>query len=306
MAVRFTPSGLQSYDPQTYDPVREFKKKFVKKERVSEEEEPKKSKAPPVFAVYKNPKTGQPEFHGPGSKEAREWQKMLVTEQEAEKIAGVEREQRMEKFGGVIEEIGRVPKLTREQLEKELEDLNIPANIKSAMAGAGAEIVAGTGAGAVGGAVVGGVAGGGIGVVPGAVIGAIGGAGAIVLRNIKAESKEDTTAIGKKFKVIRTNMRLLISEVNAGRMTPDFAVNRYNYQVAEMNRLERQLKELTSTNLKDFLSDGSDQYAHVRAWQDIERPNMEAALQGAIVRPDPTKALTEDQIAEIIDMEDLE
>ncbi|MCH8322546.1 MAG: hypothetical protein IIB64_05665 [Proteobacteria bacterium] len=204
-----------------------------------------------------------------------------------------------------IGRIGEQPQITQEQLTAELEKLTIPANLRTALAGAGAEFITGAGAGALGGAVLGGVAGGGIGAVPGAIIGAAVGVSGVLLRNLKVEAKEDTTARGKEFRIIRSSMRLVISEVNANRITPDFAVERYNIQLGKMLKLDRALKELTSTDLKDFLSAGSDLFAQVDTWIEIEEPLLRASLEGAIISPDPTKVLTEELVSELIDREDL-
>lgn len=302
MALTFGAGGLQSVDP-----LAAFRKKKEKRP-ISQGGTKPEITTPEIF---RDVKTGKPTgVTLPGGKtllglNKEEISKMLARRQLPAGTIGAKEAAagRREALAGE-EAIGQIG-LTPEQMAG-LEGLGIPENIRSALAGFGAEAAAGAGAGAIGGAIAGGVPTGGALAIPGAIVGAIAGLGTVALKNIKAEAKEDTTARGKEFRIIRSNMRILISEVNAGRMTPDFAISRYNAQLAEMQRIQRQLKELTSTNLKDFLSDGSDQMAQINVWMDIERPNIEAALQGAVIRPDPTKSLTDDQIDELLSEGDIE
>ena len=194
-----------------------------------------------------------------------------------------------------ISEIGNVPQLTPAELQAELENVTKAANIQSAGAGFAAEATptvlgaaaTGAAAGAVGGSVVP-VLGTAAGAIAGAVVGAIGGLAYKALSNLRAEAKEDTAASAQTFADSTTNIRLIVRATNAGELDSSEAVKLYNRELSKIYAEERRLKELTKTNLNDFLSDGSTKYVAVQNFlNNGEKDIWDQRLRAAIINPNP-------------------
>lgn len=267
---------------------------------VSKGPAPKPSSTTPQ--VFTDPTTGKPSGVTVGGKTFLGLQGSdikTILEGEGTTARDVQTRQVGEK---AIKEIGQVPELTPEQLAAELDKLNIPANLKESIAGILAETATGAAAGAGVGAAAG-IFGGPaapVTVPVAAGIGAVTGGTAALLRsvqkNLQAEAKEDADAADATFKGARKSQKLIVSEVNQGRIEPSEAVRLYNIEQAKIDRAERQIKELTSTNLKDYLSDGSTKYAKILEFNSAggEAEVLRLSLEGAILQPDPTKVYIPD------------
>lgn len=155
-----------------------------------------------------------------------------------------------------------------------------------------------TGAGAIGGGIVGAKFGAAVGTaiapgigtaiggVAGGVAGAIGGA----FTKISYQKKQDV----KQAKIVASeaysNLAWIINQVNNKGMSPSEAVRLWDDNIANLRAAERHLKKETSSDLKRFLSGGSDELAKVQA--DIQRLGfMRAQLENAILMPDPSKVI---------------
>ena len=199
-------------------------------------------------------------------------------------------------LANITEQIGQTDQLTPAQLAAELEHLDIPTNLKQAIAGILTSVATDAAAGAAGGAVIGTIsspATGGVSIPVAVAVGAAGGAvvGTIrgITRELKAESGEDLDAANAEFKGARKAMKLVVSDVNQKRIDPSEAVRLFNLQQNKINRVERQMKELTRNDLNDYLSGGSTRYAQIVEFQSAggEGEVLALSLAGAIQKPNP-------------------
>lgn len=234
-------------------------------------------------------------------------EEVALVKQQQEGVGG----QQSSAIQNLIKQIGLTPEITPEQLAAELEKLNIPANLKSAMAGILAETAAGAAVGAGTGLTAGLIAApltGGLSVPVATSLGALTGGTAAAIRSVKnelkAEAKEDVAASNAEFVGARKAMKRVVSDVNQRYIDPSEGVRIFNLNVAKINKVERQLKELTRDNLRDYLSDGSTQYAKILEFNSAggEGETLRLSLAGAIEKPDPSKVY----IPDIEDLGELE
>ena len=278
---------------------------FIQDPRITSGPGPAPTPLPKDFTFETDPRTGKLRFHGPGAAREQAVYDRTILRQEQKRVATEEaqreseaRYEKEQKAAGVLTKLGEEPQLTPEQLAAELEGLSIPENIKSALAGILAGTVSQVAVGAAGGAVVGSAAGG-IGAGPGAAIGAVGfgvkGFVSSIKTEVKAEAGEDTSAINAQFAADRRTLGKVITAVNRGDIDPATGVRYFNEIIARIDKEERQMKQLTSTDLQDWLSGGSTVMAKIAAFNAPrgEKEVREDELRGAVIAPDPTKSLTE-------------
>lgn len=153
-------------------------------------------------------------------------------------------------------------------------------------AGAG---IAGGIAGAKAGAALGAVAApftGGASIPVGAAIGAVGGAIGGTYTKIGFQKRQDVKQALTVYTQAKSNMGWILTETNAGRLSPAQASELWSEQLANLNSAERNLKQDTDTNLDRFLSGGSDELAKVTGFKQ-RVPFLQTQLAMAMLKPNP-------------------
>ena len=201
-----------------------------------------------------------------------------------EEIAKMEDEKKQ-----LVSSVGVTPEPTIQELANEREEVSFGENLRTGLAGAVGDIIPSAIGGVAGGAVLGGVAGGGVGAIPGAILGGISGTALSFSRNIKAEFKEDAETASVVLSANKRTMRRIISQVNAGELDPTLAVHEYNKNLQQINSEYRKIKQLTSTDLNEYLSNGKAKEVAFVQFMDNELAILNAQMQSAVLNPSPTK-----------------
>jgi hypothetical protein len=186
-------------------------------------------------------------------------------------------------------QVGDVKDITPERLAELQAEVSAQAQRQEGRAGALRE--GGTSAlqrgivGAAGGAVVGGP------VAPvTAAVGFVGGVASGFISEFskarKSEAKEDVQNIAAEYGEIKNIMERVVTSSNENKMTQSEALETFNVGKYRILELEAQLKYLTDSNLKDYLSDGGDELVKIQTFlYDGGIDGKEAELQSAFVNP---------------------
>lgn len=133
-------------------------------------------------------------------------------------------------------------------------------------AGVGAGILAGAKAGSILGTAVSP----GVGTAIGTVAGAVAGIGTYYVK-IRASKRGDVKQAAKVAKTANTNFGQTIDALNAGLISHDVALKRWNEDKVALYAAQTNLKRDTDTNLDRFLSEGSDELVQVNDYiRDLE------------------------------------
>ena len=205
---------------------------------------------------------------------------------------------KLEEAQQLAEQVGNVPGLTPER-EAELQaEISPEAQFREGLPGALREgttqaVSRGLQLGAAGAAV--GLAGGPaapitvpVGVGLGVAAGVISGYWSAIRSSTKAEAKEDVGNIMSEFTQLRKGMTNSATLLTSSQMNGDEAVELYNAQYSRMLELQAQLKYLTDSDLKDYLSDGSGDLITVTTFLEEVAPNYKARIQTALLNPSST------------------
>jgi outer membrane lipoprotein SlyB len=189
------------------------------------------------------------------------------------------------------EEIAQLGILTPEQMNRDIASDGMAGTAFQTAKIAGATAAGGlAGGGAIGGtigATIGSIipgAGTAVGAVIGATIGGVGATYVTTLRK-KRDNVDEAMAlyVGSK-----SNLKFIINEVNAGRMSGDTAVDLWNNNLANYRIAQQHMKELTDTDMDRFLSKGLNDYETLMAFGETI-PYRQSLLTQAIINPDPSK-----------------
>ena len=145
--------------------------------------------------------------------------------------------------------------------------------------------LAGASAGAAGGAVIGSavpVVGTAIGAVAGGVVGFLGG----YFTKISADKRQNVKNGYVLANEAASNMNWVISEVNAGRMPPSVAQAQFNEDLVNFYVGQQYVKQLTNSNLDEFLSGGVDELTRLNEFES-RIPQLQLNLALAIQQPNP-------------------
>ena len=121
-----------------------------------------------------------------------------------------------------------------------------------------------------------------VGAAIGAIVGGIGGG----LTKISYQKKQDVKQALTVYTQAKSNMGWIITETNAGRLSPAQASELWSEQLANINSAERNLKQDTDTNLDRFLSGGSDELSKVTGFKQ-RIPFLQTQLAMAMLKPNP-------------------
>lgn len=128
-----------------------------------------------------------------------------------------------------------------------------------------------------------------IGAAGGAILGTAGSLYVSTLRKKRDNVKEAMSL----FDGSRNNMKFIINQVNAGRMTNIEAAELWDEELANFYAAERNMKELTDSDLDRFLSKGLDQYEELESFK-RRLPYMQGLLAQAIMQPNANMMLQEE------------
>lgn len=178
--------------------------------------------------------------------------------------------------------VGKVPALTDAERQAQLEGTSLGDILKSAAPDIGLRAgAAGAGAGVAGA------------IASAPVAAAVGTAAAgaffiSTLSNLKGEAQQNVKIEYDSYRAFKTNIKSIIDGVNKGLIDPINARDMYNNELAKLDRAERRLKALSD---KEWLTKGKDELVKIQEFNDVQRPQITALLQQAILAPDPTRTL---------------
>lgn len=101
----------------------------------------------------------------------------------------------------------------------------------------------------------------------------------------KSEAKEDADNIMAEYAVLKRGMSNVAQMAVSNQMNPEEGVELFNQQYSRMLELQAQLKYLTDTDLKDYLSDGGGKYIAVTTYINEVVPAYRARLQTGLTNP---------------------
>lgn len=101
----------------------------------------------------------------------------------------------------------------------------------------------------------------------------------------KSEAKEDVGNAMAEFQQIRRGLSQVGSLTSSGLINEVEAVELYNAQLTRMLEIEAQVKYLQDTNLKDYLSDGSDDLAQISTYLTQVAPAYKMRIQSSLMNP---------------------
>lgn len=119
----------------------------------------------------------------------------------------------------------------------------------------------------------------------GAAAGVVSGFWTAIRGATKAEAKEDVKNAVAEFTQLRTAMSQTATMASTGLINEVEAVELYNAQLTRMLQIEAQVKYLQDTNLKDYLSDGSDDLAKIQTYINQVAPAYRVRIQSSLINP---------------------
>jgi len=122
----------------------------------------------------------------------------------------------------------------------------------------------------------------------GAAAGVISGYWTAIRGATKSEAKEDVSNAMAEFTQLKKGMTNVATLATSSQINPEEAVELYNAQYSRMLELQAQLKYLTDSDLKDYLSDGSGNLITVSTFLDEVAPVYKTRLQTAFLNPSET------------------
>lgn len=217
----------------------------------------------------------------------------------AKDIQQQQAEQQMAQQAQILQELGAVGNISQSELNGLVEQYGLTGRqqFKEGAAGAFREALpgaaqagftAGMGAalvGAVGTGATAGAIGGPVGIAVGAAAGVVFGLWRGLAKARKAEAKEDVTNAMAEFTQMKTGMTQVATLASAGYINASEAVELYNAHLTRMLQIESQIKYLQDTNLKDYLSDGSDDLAQVQSYLNNVAPVYAMRIRSALMNP---------------------
>jgi hypothetical protein len=217
----------------------------------------------------------------------------------AKNIQQQEAEQQMAQQAQVLQELGAVGNISQTELNGLVEQYGLtgkqqlkeglPGALREAIpsalqtgvtTGLGAAVVGAVGSGATAGAI-----GGPVGIAIGAAAGVVFGLWRGIRQARKSEAKEDVTNAMAEFTQMKTGMTQVATLASAGYINASEAVELYNAHLTRMLQIEAQIKYLQDTNLKDYLSDGSDDLAQVQSYLNNVAPVYAMRIRSALMNP---------------------
>ena len=169
---------------------------------------------------------------------------------------------------------------------------NVEGALGTASIGIGAGVATGIGAemlGAVGVGATVGLAGGPAAPITVPLLATAAAVSVIISKVTLAKRQTVKEAYGATFMSSKANMALIIDAVNKGYMTPDQAVEAWNYNLAQIRTAKAILKRETDSNIDKFLSGGGDELIKIEQWE-ASYGIHEAALLTAMQNPNAAMA----------------
>lgn len=217
----------------------------------------------------------------------------------AKDIQKQQAEQQMAQQAQVLQELGAVGNISQSELNGLVEQYGLTGKqqFKEGAAGALREALPGAVqagftvggglaiAGAMGTGATAGAIGGPVGIAVGAAAGIVFGLWRGLAKARKAEAKEDVTNAMAEFTQMKTGMTQVATLASAGYINASEAVELYNAHLTRMLQIEAQIKYLQDTNLKDYLSDGSDDLAQVQSYLKNVAPMYAMRIRSALMNP---------------------
>lgn len=210
----------------------------------------------------------------------------------AKSSAQIAQDQRQAQIQQLAQEIGNIPGLTPAQQEALFQNITGKQQFKEGLPGALREgttsaVTRGlsyAAAGFAAGSIVPGL--GNIsGAVAGGVAGIVSGYWTALRKAKKSEAKEDVTNAMSEFTQLRRGMTQVATLASSGYINPEEAVELFNAQYSRMRQIEAQIKYLQDTNLKDYLSDGSDDLVEIQTYLSQVVPAYRIRLQTSLTNP---------------------
>lgn len=275
--------------------------------------QPEAAQAAPVDTIYKGVDISKSfkasDFANPADYEQakRRVESMNQGGAYGKQIEEQQAQQEIARKQAVLSELGAVGNISQQDLNQLIDQYGLSGfqQFKEGAAGALREAapsalqtglytgLTAAGIGALGSAVGGGAA-------AGAVTGAIGGpagiaigAGAGIIFGLwkglasakKAEAKEDVSNAMSEFTQLKTGMTQVATLASAGYINEVEAVELYNAQLTRMLQIEAEIKYLQDTNLKDYLSGGSDSLAEVQSYLNNVAPVYAMRIRTSLINP---------------------
>ncbi len=183
----------------------------------------------------------------------------------------------------LINSISNDQTLTEEERLQAIQDVTLGSNIKEAKTGIATGLATNVAGGAAAGAAAGLLTGGTLS-LPGAVVGAAGAIPYTIVKNVQKQAQEDVAVSNVIITSAKKAMRKDIQDINLG-VDPTLAVADYQMQVHTLLVEQARLKELTSNNLKEYLSDGKADMAKINSFFANEKSGFDMQLTLAIAKP---------------------
>lgn len=158
-------------------------------------------------------------------------------------------------------------------------------------------------AGATAGAGAGALLGAGVGAVPAAIAGGAAGLLGSLVTKITIGEKQNVKEAMAIATASQTNINNLIAGVNAGIVSPEYAIQELANQKQNLLLSQRLLKKKTQSSVGRALSAAQEEQAKVDAYLEDVYPYMEAKLKEAIISPNPNALLNSAVPTEIISNE---
>jgi hypothetical protein len=218
---------------------------------------------------------------------------------ESTSMQKAQQEQKMMQQQQILQQLGQVGNVSQAELNQLVEQYGLSAKaqriegragalreaIPSALqtgltTGGGLAILGSVGTGATAGTL-----GGPAGIAIGAAAGVVFGLWKGLRQARKSEAKEDVTNAMAEFTQMKTGMTQVATLASAGYINASEAVELYNAHLTRMLQIEAQIKYLQDTNLKDYLSDGSDDLAQVQSYLTNVAPVYAMRIRSALMNP---------------------
>jgi len=104
-----------------------------------------------------------------------------------------------------------------------------------------------------------------------------------------SEAVEDAGNIMSEFTQLKKGMTTVASGITQGDINPSEATELFNAQYSRMLELKAQLKYLTDTNLKDYLSDASGDLIRVSTYLEQVVPAYKSRMQTGVLNPSTSR-----------------
>lgn len=190
------------------------------------------------------------------------------------------------------------PQITEQDISKAVPQTKLLDQGTAIGAGAATGIGAGILAGAKAGSLLGTAVAPGVGTAIGAAVGVIAGVGAYYSK-ISLSKRNDVKQAIKVAKTANTNFGQTIDALNAGLISHDEALKRWNEDKVSLYAAQANLKRDTDTNLDKFLSGGADELVQVQDYvRDLETI-YQTEFMLAFAQPNPSNIKYQNQNIEL-------